>query len=173
MHCPRLRKTVLSRVVHGLLGLALILAPVTSAVAQDAPPPPSSPSTSLPSLPVSEDDDTTKTAPNLAERLLVAPREPRCDDTGQVGGITVCGKKKDSSKDRLPIPGLLNSATATADGLPRAPDVMGNRITGHSMKFGCIVCPQGMLPDIDFKMLPADPEGSDADRIGKGEIRGN
>jgi len=161
----------LSRVVHCLLGQSLllavlILAPVGHAVAQTALPP-------IPSLPLSEDDDTTKTAPNLAERLLVAPREPRCDDNGEVGGINVCGKKKDNAKDRLPIPGLLNSATATGGGLPRAPDVMGNRITGHSIKFGCIVCPQAMLPDIDFSLMPPDPEGSDAERIGKGEIRGN
>jgi hypothetical protein len=122
---------------------------------------------------VADDDNTTKDGGNLAERLLVSPREPPCDDNGQVGGITVCGKKKDNSKDRLPITGLLNSATATADGLPRAPDTMGNRITGHSIKFGCIVCPKAMLPDIDFSLLPPDPIGSDADRIGKGEIRAN
>ena len=154
----------MSRVAHVLLGLVLASAPITHAAAQAV-------SSAQPSLPA--EDDTTKTAPNLAERLLVSPREPRCDDNGQVGGINVCGKKKDSAKDRLPLANLLDSATATGDGLPRAPDVMGNRITGHSIKFGCIVCPQGMLPDIDFSLLPPDPLGSDADRIGKGEIRAN
>jgi hypothetical protein len=140
---------------------------VPARAATDETPPP------IPSLPILDDDDSTKDDANLAERVLVSPREPRCDDNGQVGGITVCGKKKDNSKDRLPIPGLLNSATATGDGLPRAPDMMGNRITGHSIKFGCIVCPKAMLPDIDFSLLPPDPAGSDADRIGRGEIRGN
>lgn len=124
-----------------------------------------------PSLPLPADDDISKDAPTIAERLLFAPREPQCDENGQIGGIVVCGKKKDNSKNRLPIPGELNSATATADGLPRAPDVMGNRITGHSIHFGAT--PRELLPDIDFKLLPDDPLGSDADRIGKGEIRGN
>jgi hypothetical protein len=151
-------------------------APVVAVRAQTAPPPGPAVTTGPPPLmplPILDNDDTPKDDANLAERLLVAPREPRCDDTGQIGGITVCGKKKDNSKNRLPITSDLNSATATADGMPRAPDVMGNRITGHSIKFGCIVCPKAMLPDIDFSLLPADPVGSDADRIGHGEIRGN
>jgi hypothetical protein len=158
--------TVLSRVAHVLLALALLGAPVVPLAAQVGPP-------EVPGGTVGPVDDSSKDGPNLAERLLVGPREPRCEDNGQVGGINVCGKKKDNSKDRLPITGDLAAATATGDGLPRAPDVMGNRITGHSIKFGCIVCPKTMLPDIDFRLLPDDPVGSDADRIGKGEIRGN
>ena len=176
MHRPRLRKTILSRVPHLLLGLALLSAPLAHVVAQTAPPTAPATRTDLPpipQLPPEVDDDATKDDGNLAERLLVAPREPRCDDNGQIGGITVCAKKKDNSQNRLPITSGLNRETATADGLPRAPDVMGNRITGHSIKFGCIVSPQAMLPDIDFSLMPADPIGSDADRIGKGEIRGN
>jgi hypothetical protein len=109
---------------------------------------------------------------NLAERLLLSPREPRCDDNGQIGGIQVCGKKKDNSRERLPITSELNSATAIADGLPRGPDVMGNRITGHSIRFGTGGARE-LMPDINFALLPPDPIGSDADRIGKGEIRGN
>ena len=31
----------------------------------------------------------------------------------------------------------------------------------------------GMLPNIDFRGLPAAPAGSDADRVGRGEIRAN
>ncbi len=133
------------------------------------------PGQATPSLPLDSINDIPKDD-NLAQRVLLSPREPRCDDNGQVGGITVCGKKKDNSKDRLPITSELNSATATADGVPRAPDVMGNRITGKSIGFrSCFpsACPPGMLPDINFRMLPAAPEGSDADRIAKGEIRGN
>jgi hypothetical protein len=128
-----------------------------------------------PSLPVESDSDGSKAEPNLAERLLVSPREPRCEDEAVSAGITVCGKKKDNTKDRLPIPGELESATALNDGLPRAPDVMSNRITGHSIKIGCLLggCAPGLLPDINFRALPAAPVGSDADRIGKGEIRGN
>jgi len=155
--------------------LALLVAPVASASAQTSivpqapasaegtkPPPPSLPP---------EADDVGKDD-NLAERVLLSPREPRCDDNGQIGGIQVCGKKKDNSKDRLPITSELNSATALGDGLPRAPDVMGNRITGHSIHFGTGGA-RAMMPDINFALLPLDPIGSDADRIGKGEIRGN
>jgi len=166
----------LSRVAHLLVGLALLTAPAVAVRAQTAAPPGPAVTAGPPPLmplPVLQDDDTPKDDASLGERLLVAPREPRCDDNGQIGGITVCGKKKDNSKNRLPITSELNAATATADGMPRAPDVMGNRITGHSIKFGCIVCPKAMLPDVDFSLLPADPIGSDADRIGHGEIRGN
>jgi len=179
MHCPRLRKTVLSRVTHVLLVAALLAEPVAIAQAQPAAPQDkpatATGKTTTPSLPVASDDDNSKVEPNLAERLLVSPREPRCEDEGVSAGITVCGKKKDNTKDRLPIPGELQSATALADGLPRAPDVMTNRITGHSIKLGCMIggCPQEMLPDIDFRGLPAAPDGSDADLVGRGEIRGN
>ena len=168
---------VLSRGAQLLLAAALVaFAPAIArgqATLDQMPPLPAD--QPVPSLPVNVDDDIPKDA-NLAQQILVSPREPRCDENGQVGGITVCGKKKDNSKDRLPITGELNSATATDDGVPRAPDVMGNRITGHSIGFrSCFpsACPPGLLTDINFRMLPAAPEGSDADRIAKGEIRGN
>lgn len=166
MHCPRLRVTVLSSVTRVLLAATLLVATAPCAHAQPAAPQPPPAG-----LPLAGNDDSSKDEPNLAERLLVSPREPRCDDNGQVGGIQVCGKKKDNSKDRLPITGELNSATATADGLARAPDVMGNRITGHSIGFGAT--PRALLPDINFRLLPLPPVGSDADRIAKGEIRGD
>jgi len=139
-----------------------------SAQGQGTPASGNNPASSLPA-------ESTADDPNLAERLLVSPREPRCEDEEVTNGITVCGKKKDNSKDRLPIPGELQSATALGDGLPRAPDVMTNRITGHSIKLGCVLggCPQGMLPDIDFRKIPPAPAGSDADKVGHGEIRGN
>jgi hypothetical protein len=173
--------TVLSRVTHVLCVASLLVYPVANAQAQSSgtqqnvSQSPALSNAKTPSLPVNADDDSSKDEPNLAERLLVSPREPRCADEGVVAGITVCGKKKDNTKDRLPIPGELQAATALGDGLPRAPDVMSNRITGHSIKFGsCFLggCPPGMLPNIDFRGLPAAPEGSDADRVGKGEIRG-
>lgn len=127
----------------------------------------------VPSLP--PETDPAKGEPSLAERVLMSPREPRCADDGITGGISVCGKKKDQSLDRLPLPGELAGATATGDGVARAPDVMNNRITGHALSLGCGLggCPQAMLPDINFRMIPAAPAGSDADLIGRGEIRGN
>ncbi len=157
---------------HLVLALALVAATTGAAHAQTTldqlPPLPADPP--VPSLPVDPVDDIPKDD-NLAQRILLTPRAPQCEDSDQVGGITVCGKKKDNSKDRLPITSELNSATATNDGLPRAPDVMGNRITGHSIHFGA--APRGLLPDINFRMLPPAPAGSDADRIAKGEIRGD
>lgn len=127
----------------------------------------------VPSLP--PETDPARGEPSLAERVLMSPREPRCADDGVTGGISVCGKKKDQSQDRLPIPGELAGATATSDGVARAPDVMNNRITGHALSLGCGLggCPKAMLPDINFRMLPAAPAGSDADLIGRGEIRGD
>jgi hypothetical protein len=161
---------VLSRAAHSLVALALMMATTVSLHAQTTldqlPPLPAD--VPAPSLPA-DSVDTVPNDDNLAQQILVSPREPRCADSEQVGGITVCGKKKDNSKDRLPITSELNSATATGDGLPRAPDVMGNRITGHSIHFGA--APPGLLPDINFRMLPPAPAGSDADRIAKGEIR--
>lgn len=127
----------------------------------------------VPSLPA--ETDAAKGEPSLAERVLMSPREPRCADDGVTGGISVCGKKKDPGTDRLPLPGELAGATATGDGLARAPDVMNNRITGHALSLGCGLggCPKAMLPDINFRLLPAAPAGSDADLIGRGEIRGD
>lgn len=169
----------MSRVAHVLCIAALVLMPIGTAQAQSANTPPVVAGTAkgaTPELP--PESDSADNQPNLAERLLVSPREPRCaeDDSAIVGGITVCGKKKDNSKERLPIPGDLKSATALDDGLPRAPDLMTNRIKGPSIGFrSCFpgVCPPGMLPNIDFRAIPAAPEGSDADKVGKGEIRAN
>ena len=103
----------------------------------------------------------------------MSPRAPRCDEA--LDTITVCGKKKDNAADRLPLPGELSGATNPDTGVPHAPDVMANRITGKAIGLGCglMACPREMLPDIDFRAIPAAPGGSDADRIGKGEIRRN
>jgi hypothetical protein len=184
---------VLSRVAHVLLATALFAAPSAFAQTPSAPPSASpkahatgqpdrasaatsqtTSSSAIPSLPISADDDSSKDQPSLAERLLTSPREPRCDDDGTIGGIMVCGKKKDNSKDRVPIPNALRAATDMNDGMPRPPDVSGTtKLTGGIKFHGCLWggCPQQMLPDINFKMIPTAPEGSDADRIAKGEIR--
>lgn len=160
----------MSRAALSLVLAAWLISCGTSAWAQAAAATAAAPAT--PGLP--PEDDSSK-EPNLAERLLTAPREPRCADEGVGSAITVCGKKKDNGSDRLPLPGELQAATSVNDGVPRAPDVMGNRISGHAISLGCGLggCPPAMLPDIDFSRMPADPAGSDADRIGRGEIRGN
>jgi hypothetical protein len=166
---------VLSRVAHVLLATALFAAlpanaqtPSNTAATQPAA---DAASKTIPSLP--SDSDSSKDEPSLAERLLTSPREPRCDADGTIGGITVCGKKKDSAKDRLPVPNSLRAATDLHDALA-TPDVSGtNKLTGGLKFHLCLVggCPMQMLPDINFKALPAAPEGSDADKIAKGEMR--
>ncbi len=178
MHGPRLRNTALSRAALALIAAAVLAAtgaPAQAQTAAPAIPARNADHVPTPSLPLTDANDSSKDVPNLAERVLLSPREPRCAEEDAVGGITVCGKKKDNSRDRLPIPAELKSATDLNDGVPRGPDVMHNRITGHSIGLGCGLggCPQAMLPDINFRLLPAAPAGSDADLIGRGEIRGN
>lgn len=109
---------------------------------------------------------------SLAQRLLTPTRQPRCDEEAAGGGITVCGHKEDPSKVRLPLRDELESAHATSDGVPRAPNVFGIKPGAVSIS-GCFLppCPREALPYIDFSKMPADPPGSDADRIGRGEIR--
>ncbi|WP_232281043.1 hypothetical protein [Novosphingobium nitrogenifigens] len=123
------------------------------------------------SLPTEDVDDSSKQSAALAQSLLTPTKQPpRCDDSG--GGISVCGHKEDSSKIRLPLRDELESSRATGDGVPRAPDVFG--IKKGTISIGlCLMppCKSEALPTIDFSKMPADPEGSDADRIGKGEIR--
>ncbi len=83
--------------------------------------------------------------------------------------IVVCARKVDDSQFRVKSTSELdpNSKEATDDGLPRAPDVAGDGIfKGKGMSLGGTPDPAYM---IDFKLLPDAPEGSDADRIAKGE----
>lgn len=83
--------------------------------------------------------------------------------------IVVCAKPQDDSEFRVKSTSDLdrNSREATNDGLPRAPDVSGPGIfKGKGMTLGGPPDPAYM---IDFKLLPDAPEGSDADKIAKGE----
>ncbi|KPL68972.1 hypothetical protein SZ64_13200 [Erythrobacter sp. SG61-1L] len=83
--------------------------------------------------------------------------------------IVVCARKVDDSQFRVKSTSELdpNSKDATNDGLPRAPDVAGDGIfKGKGISLGGTPDPAYM---IDFKLLPDAPEGSDADKIAKGE----
>jgi hypothetical protein len=109
----------------------------------------------------------------IAQRLLQAGQRKRCGGTGPDGGIVVCGGREASEKERLPLRDELESARATRDGLPRAPNVFGIGDIGGITAKGCFLppCPPPAMPDIDFSALPEAPTDSDADRIARGEIR--
>lgn len=105
------------------------------------------------------------------------PPQPAC--APQVGDeIVVCAREQDNSSFRVKSSSELDpeSKNAVADGLPRAPDLAGPGIfTGPATVGGLCIpglqkCPPPPALMIDLAALPAAPAGSDADRIGKGEI---
>lgn len=94
--------------------------------------------------------------------------------------IVVCAEQeRDYSEFRVQSTTDLdpNSREALRDGVPRAPDVAGEGIFKGkaTVTGGCFL--QGCPPDpayiVDFTLLPEAPEGSDADRIARGEKRAN
>jgi hypothetical protein len=109
----------------------------------------------------------------IAQRLLTAGQPKKCEKAGPDGGIVVCGGREASDKERLPLRDELDSARATRDGLPRAPNVFGIGDIGGITAKGCFLppCPPTVMPDIDFAALPEAPPDSDADKIARGEIR--
>lgn len=88
------------------------------------------------------------------------------------GTIVVCGRNEENARQRLPLHEE-DPRRATNDGLPRAPNVFGIPDIGGVKVTGCFMrpCPPPVMPDINFAALPQAPEGSDADRIARGEIR--
>lgn len=84
--------------------------------------------------------------------------------------IVVCAKnKEDDEQFRVKGSNELdpNSEAALKDGMPRAPDVAGEGIfKGKGISLGGTPDPAYM---IDFTLLPDTPQGSDADKIAKGE----
>lgn len=105
------------------------------------------------------------------------PPQPAC--APQVGDeIVVCAREQDNSLFRVKSSAELDpeSDEALEDGLPRAPDVAGPGIFTGPATAGklCIPglqkCPPPPALMIDLAALPEAPEGSDADKIGKGEI---
>ncbi|WP_336987520.1 hypothetical protein [Altererythrobacter aquiaggeris] len=97
----------------------------------------------------------------------------RCPETnGQE--IVVCIEPQDDSDFRVESSGDLDpDGAGSDDGLPRAPDVFGIPDIGGVTIAGCFLppCPPPPAYIIDFDTIPEPPEGSDADRISRGEIR--
>lgn len=107
-----------------------------------------------------------------------APAKPakRCNpnERGANGQIVVCGNK-DDAEFRVKSSAELDpdSDEALNDGQLHAPDVSGPGIFKGKATIGgmCLIggCPGPPAYMIDFDQLPDAPEGSDADRIAKGE----
>lgn len=101
--------------------------------------------------------------------LTAVPPRPRCDG-GSEGEIVVCAAT-DSRRYRVPstIESNPGSRAALRTGIPAPPQLDRGSCKGQP---GCIV--GGYTPPavyaIDLKAIPEAPAGSDADRIGKGEL---
>ena len=129
-----------------------------------------------------------ETATN-AERAQAAPRKSYgptatgsqdtadCEQPGAASGeIVVCGFWQEGEEFRVQSTREIDpdDENALRDGLPRAPDVAGDGIFKGpaTMSGGCFLqdCPPPPAYMVDFSTLPEAPEGSDADKIAKGEM---
>ena len=117
--------------------------------------------------------------PQIAERLAAAKSrlsvetvQDRCRSARKTGEIVVC---VDRGEDlRVPStaesdPSSLAARRALNNGIPRAPQLDRGSCKGQP---GCVV--GGWAPPpiyvIDLSTIPEAPEGSDADKIAKGEL---
>jgi hypothetical protein len=110
-----------------------------------------------------------------AEPTKAAPAK-KCSpsDGKRPGEIVVCGTK-DDAEFRVKSTAELDpdSKEATDDGQPHAPDFAESckkNPGGTCIHFGVTPVPAYIL---DFATLPDTPEGSDADKIAKGEKKGD
>jgi hypothetical protein len=161
------------------LAAGLALPPVPAARAQDSSATPGEtasanpapgvvvPQVAGPGLPTLSDSDG-----NIAQRIITGSQATRCrPGRAADGAIVVCRDAESREKERLPLRDQTDTAQSTDDGLPRAPNVSGLRpcLGKHTcMGFGSVPPPMYYF---DIAALPPPPEGSDADRIAKGEIR--
>lgn len=109
------------------------------------------------------------------EKALLEDPAKRCRREAENSReIVVCADPDKNNRDRLPLRKELDSAQSTRTGVPRAPDVYGLKPKGIPLITfkGCMIppCPPPPILYIDLKAIPEAPLGSDADRIGKGEI---
>jgi len=116
-------------------------------------------------LPVTAEDLLERARDYYATEEAEAPGE--CSEARE-GEIVVCRVVSDPDQYRVPSP---TDEGRTDDGLPRAPD-LEPKYPGVAVAKGCFVgpCPRPMPVMIDLKAIPEAPEGSDADRIAKGEM---
>lgn len=130
-------------------------------------------------LPAAAQPESSPPDPQIAERLAAARTrlsvesvQDRCRAARREGEIVVC---IDRGEDlRVPStaesdPSSLAARRARNNGVPRAPQLDRGSCKGQP---GCVV--GGWAPPpiyvIDPAAIPNAPEGSDADRIAKGEL---
>lgn len=113
---------------------------------------------------------TAEEAMARAQEAYGAVRRSTC--AGEPGEIVVCARREQGQ--RVPSTSQSDPASRAArhaldNGVPRAPQLDRGSCKGQA---GCIV--GGWAPPpvymVDLKAIPEAPEGSDADRIGKGEL---
>lgn len=162
---------MLSRVPLRLVAAIFALVLSAPALAQEAAPDPadrvSAPAAVAgPGLPTLDGSDGS----NVAQRLITGVQAARCRPGRRAdGSIIVCGGKEASEAERLPLHDQQGAAASTDDGRIHAPDVSGLRpCNGKCHGFGSAPAPMYYF---DIAAMPPPPEGSDADRIAKGEIR--
>lgn len=146
--------------VHAMRGLSLILA--------------------LASAPSGDEADRRVAELLAAEQSQFLPRkeadDPRC--AGQVDGeIVVCGRRTDTARYRVPstIDEAPLSSAATRTGVPHVGQSLVTDLPDCSPGHGCISGGWAPPPVYYFDMtkIPDPAPGSDADKIAKGEMRGN
>lgn len=116
-------------------------------------------------------DEDRQVAEKMMSAGRVTPDEvtKRCPQSERRGDIVVCAERPDEF--RMPSTGDSdpNSKQALDDGRLHPPDVAGGGIFKGKpiMGFGKVAAPY----IIDLSSIPEAPKGSDADKIGKGEMR--
>lgn len=116
---------------------------------------------------------TAEQAMVTAQRAYGPPDPNAACQPSDDGEIVVCAGSQDNEKYRVKPTSEVDpdSDEALNDGLPRAPDFAEScKKSGQDkacIGFGWVPPPAYF---IDFDDLPDAPEGSDADRISKGEI---
>ena len=121
-----------------------------------------------------QDAADARTATMIARQKQVfgpPPPKPRCGVRSSDGEIVVCAPD-DGAQWRVPSTADSDptSRAALRDGMPRAPQLDRGSCRGQP---GCIV--GGWAPPpvymIDLDSIPEAPEGSDADKVAKGEMQ--
>src|SRR3546814_289347 len=95
----------------------------------------------------------------------------RCPHPERRGDIVVCADRPDEFRMPSTADSDPNSKEALDDGRLHTPDVSGGGIFKGkpTMGFGKVTVPYM----IDLSSIPEAPEGSDADKVAKGEKRAN
>jgi hypothetical protein len=104
-----------------------------------------------------------------ARYAIEKPRHEICPRARE-DEIVVCREIGDPEQYRVPSAA---DSGVIRDHIPRAPD-LEPKYAGVPVATGCFIppCPRPMPKMIDLSAIPEAPAGSDADRIGRGELGG-